>query len=634
MLGSFWKRPSFWAGIVAVAAYWDSKALHGNYVYDDAGSVIKNPVVTGDQPWTEALRRDFWGQPMMEAASHKSFRPITTLTLRFNYAFARQQDPEAKHPPTFSFHVVNILLHGLVTALITESTYFVLPDNGVLSPLIVGFTFGLHPVHAEVVSNITSRGEILMSLFFCLAFLSYASTVTAKSPSVIRQIFGIYLVPWLGMTLSLFSKEQGATTLITLVAWDFLMHHGNLMRYIKQIREKDTQQQAIKFFFRTVVLAVQTLAVVVWRYLLNGETTPDFIEAQNPAGFASDRFTRAFSVTWVYLLYLRDALYPFYLSPDWSGVSIDLIKSLSDPRSILVLTFWYSCVASFWSLMVGMGSPPTSSPKSSASRNYWASDTLLRQVNMAVWAFAFFPFLLSSNILVVIGLMKADRVIYLPLFGFCLLEAIFLHHFALKGTEKETSTLMSPRPHKYWLVHVLVMAQLLIYSGKTHERNLAWSDSLQLWGTAYAINSKSYHTMYNYGYELSIKQKYIEAESVMRPIGDARVDGPSNTFVYAMVLFNLNRCDIADDLLDIAFEVIDERRREGGVRNTENHLGRSESNLLVARAHCIDDMYERARTMYAAVQADPTNEYAIGLATQVAERLKEYEKVQKMLQRQ
>ena len=85
--------------------------------------------------------------------------------------------------------------------------------------------------------------------------------------------------------------------------------------------------QAIRFVVRTIVLAIQTVLVVLWRYILNGETSPDFIYDQNPAGFAEDRFTRTFSIPWVYCLYIRDAIYPFYLSPDWSGLSIDLIMN-------------------------------------------------------------------------------------------------------------------------------------------------------------------------------------------------------------------------------------------------------------------------------------------------------------------
>lgn len=54
-------RPSLWAGIVCLVAYWDDKALHGSYVYDDAGSLKNNVVVKGEVPWTEAWTRDFWG---------------------------------------------------------------------------------------------------------------------------------------------------------------------------------------------------------------------------------------------------------------------------------------------------------------------------------------------------------------------------------------------------------------------------------------------------------------------------------------------------------------------------------------------------------------------------------------------
>ena len=598
-------------------AYWDNRALNGAWVYDDAGSVIKNVVVNDMVNWKEAFTRDFWGVEMKEAQSHKSFRPLTTLTLKLNYLYGQkyrdtpvdEKDSNTKHPPTYSFHFVNVLLHGVVTGLITESTYFILRDD-IISQLIVGFLFGLHPVHAEVVSNITSRGELLMSMFFCIAFLSYASNISKKG---FLPIIGVYVVPWICMTLSLFSKEQGATTLISLVLYDFLLNHGNAVALVKKIMAYDSQAWA--FTLRTLVLAIQTISVCIWRYILNGETSPDFIEAQNPAGFAKDRFTRAFSVSWVYCLYIRDALYPYFLCPDWSGLSIDLIEDLSDPRALAVVCLWYFAATSFWSLVVGGN-----------KNSNILDERTLRKVNMAVWAFIFSPFLLSSNILVVVGLMKADRVIYLPLFGFCLLEAIALSKL-LRGTKWMYPGFDTPRNQRFWAAHFFLMGQLIIFSGKTHERNIAWSDPLRLWESSYFVNNRSHHTMYNYGYELSIRQRYEEAEAVLRPIGDPRVEGPSNTFVYTMVLFNLKRCDEANRLLDDAFEIIDEKRRAGGVRDTASSLGRTESNLLVARAHCTEDFRTRGSILYEAVQADPSNEYAIGLATQFMEQMEKYEQL-------
>jgi hypothetical protein len=676
MVLSVLKSPSLWTAIIAMVAYLDPRALHGTFVYDDAGSVVKNVVVNGSVDWREAFERDFWGVDMKEAQSHKSFRPITTLSFKLNYLWAERQPREGdKNPPTLSFHVINILLHGLVTAMVTRAAYYILASddkknvhnqNVVLLQIIVGLLFGLHPVHAEVVSNITSRGEMLMSVFFLSAFLSYAKTrqdylhsqyklhpLSSQRQSLFRRIWGIYIWPWMCMTLSLFSKEQGATTLISLVVWDFCKYHGNVKQLLQSLttttnekdnpselqkRQQRSRNEAWRFLLRTFILALQTLMVVAWRYVLNGETSPDFIEAQNPAGFAKDRFTRAFSVTWVYCLYIRDALWPYYLCPDWSGLSIDLIDNIKDPRAMAVVALWYVSAQSLWTMVVGVQFPAAEKPPitkevtginkktksrpGSVPKDWWWNELTLNQMNIAIWGFTFSPFLLSSNILVVVGLMKADRVIYLPLFGFCLLEAILLGKF-LRGAVTMRTAVENMWELQFWAAYFFLLFQLFIFSGRTHERNVAWSDSLLLWEKAYAINPKSHHTMYNYGYELSLKQRYSEAEEVLRKIGDPRVDSPSNTFVYAMVLFNLHRCNRAAELIEDAFQVIREKRIEGGPRNTDSHLNRIESNLLVAKAHCTDDLQERGKVLYRSVEVDPTNEYAIGLATEFMKRLEQ-----------
>ena len=704
MMKSLLKYPWFWTALLAYLSYFDLRSLNGGWVYDDAGSVVKNVVVNGMVDWKEAFTRDYWGTEMKLSQSHKSFRPITTLTLKANYVLGQRIEKYQKGitddadesrkpelPPSWSFRAVNFLLHGIVTGLITKASSHIFASGDVVSQLVGGSLFAIHPVHAEVVSNVTSRGELLMSIFFLLAFLSFAGTrkacyqrakVLYTGPSILQQqqqqqsflfqrLLGIYLVPWLCMTLSMFSKEQGVTTLISLVGWDFLKYHGNLLEvkrklFVKIQEEKtnestqdekeddsgeekeakpiDTSNDIAKweraetqqFVIRTIILAVQTLIVAGWRYILNGETSPDFIEAQNPAGFAKDRFTRAFSITWVYCLYIRDLLYPYYLSPDWSGHSIDLVTNLKDPRAMVVLALWYFAAQSFWSMIVGADTNTSSKKKkrskassnlSNAHNSFW-NETTLRQINMSVWAFTFVPFLLSSNILVVVGLMKGDRVIYLPSFGFCLLEAILLSKFR-KGAVAMRPAFERRKEQLYWGGYFLLVFQMIILSGKNHERNIAWSNSLRLWEAAYAVNPRSHHTMYNYGYELSIKQRFVESEAVMRPIGSARVDGPTNTFVYTMVLYNLHQCDRANVLLDEAFEVIEEKRREGGTRNTESNLGRSESNLLVAKAHCTDDPAEKGRTLYKAVEADQTNEYAVNIATAYMQKIQAIEEMQK-----
>ena len=316
---TLWRRPLLWIpAILAIAAYWDPVALRGPFVYDDVASINNNPVVKAEVPWTEALTRDFWGTPMSEPQSHKSYRPITTLTLRLNYIWAMVSGAGSRGEGTYSFHAFNIILHGINTGLVTEAAAIVFGEEYLIPPLTAGIIFGIHPVHAEAVSNITGRGELLMAFFYVLAFLSYANNIpeeqaknshqsmhadkvqakkgkkgakggnkesksqtTNNSKPTINAVGGfrslvcIYVLPCLFMSLSMFSKEQGATTLCTVVAFDFLKNHSSVQQFIARLKDGDAYSGA--FLKRTSILAIETLALVWIRWMLNGESSPDFV---------------------------------------------------------------------------------------------------------------------------------------------------------------------------------------------------------------------------------------------------------------------------------------------------------------------------------------------------------------------
>ena len=228
--------------------------------------------------------------------------------------------------------------------------------------------------------------------------------------------------------------------------------------------------------------------------------------------------------------------------------------------------------------------------------------------------------------------LSVGTVIYLPLLGFAMLEALLFQTVFGQLPQVPANNTPSLRsrlsvPPKYSAGLVLVLLQLLCFSVKLHERNVAWSDQLRLWLSAYQVNSRSHHTIYNAGYELSLKKRFAEAEQILRPIGSPRVEGPSNTFVYAMVLFNLGLCDVAQPLIDDAMVVIEEKRRTGGPRNTESSLARVKSNMLVAQAYCMPDLTQSGKIMYDAVKADPSNQYAVDQALQVVRRLEAIGKI-------
>lgn len=65
---------------IAIASY--VNGLCGEFVHDDIPAVVRNKDVLALNPITDVFKNDFWGTPMADINSHKSYRPLTTLTFR------------------------------------------------------------------------------------------------------------------------------------------------------------------------------------------------------------------------------------------------------------------------------------------------------------------------------------------------------------------------------------------------------------------------------------------------------------------------------------------------------------------------------------------------------------------------
>ena len=73
-------------------------------------AVYGNPIVRGSSPFRDLWTHDFWGRlPVKDTKSMKSYRPLTTLTFRLEWAW-RGDDANG-------FHTTNVLLHALVSAI-------------------------------------------------------------------------------------------------------------------------------------------------------------------------------------------------------------------------------------------------------------------------------------------------------------------------------------------------------------------------------------------------------------------------------------------------------------------------------------------------------------------------------------
>lgn len=134
--------------------------LQGEFVFDDMYAVVQNPDVYSSQPWTALFQHDFWGFPMESEKSHKSYRPLTTLTFRWQMIYAN--DGADLVQTANAMHKVNVLLHGLNSGLLV--ILFNLLGFSVLESFIASLLFACQPVHVEAVASLVGRSELLAAL--------------------------------------------------------------------------------------------------------------------------------------------------------------------------------------------------------------------------------------------------------------------------------------------------------------------------------------------------------------------------------------------------------------------------------------------------------------------------------------
>ena len=68
-------------GVISVLCYFNS--LKGDFVHDDLVAIVRNPDITGGSLFGELWIHDFWGKNITDNKSHKSYRPLTTITFRY-----------------------------------------------------------------------------------------------------------------------------------------------------------------------------------------------------------------------------------------------------------------------------------------------------------------------------------------------------------------------------------------------------------------------------------------------------------------------------------------------------------------------------------------------------------------------
>lgn len=170
--------------------------LTGEFILDDGPLVKKNTFITEVHPFFSYLLKE-------DGQGTGYYRPLINLSYFIDYKIWGMNAP--------GFRITNLILHILSCfALFNLLTLLVHERTAVLCVTII---FALHPVNTEAVSWVTSRNNLLVTLFGLVSFYSYFKAYE-------KDRLCWYIVSFLFFGAALLSKEFG----IMLLPIYFLYH--------------------------------------------------------------------------------------------------------------------------------------------------------------------------------------------------------------------------------------------------------------------------------------------------------------------------------------------------------------------------------------------------------------------------
>eukprot|EP00401_Gymnodinium_catenatum_P025607 CAMPEP_0117460330 /NCGR_PEP_ID=MMETSP0784-20121206/1947_1 /TAXON_ID=39447 /ORGANISM="" /LENGTH=806 /DNA_ID=CAMNT_0005253989 /DNA_START=1 /DNA_END=2418 /DNA_ORIENTATION=+ len=391
----------------------------GGFLMDDSVGIERNPNVVGAElSLAEFLRRDFWGLPMHGSGwTNKSFRPLTTLTYRWNYLLHGLKSS--------GFHITNVLLHVLASIAVGRTAVTSLGLPGSWAALAAAF-FGVHPVHTENVLYLVGRADILAAIFGLAALNVYSSNyfdVQSLQAAPARLLRGVDQVRERGVLCGLLFHVLGLFPPVLLIIASGLCKETGFMLYALPtgmeildhlaVRAEASHAVPAKLNRRTrlrcCVWAVATLLVFVARYRHTGGTKLDMSPQDNPISFETSWSVRALSYSYLHGIYAKLLCWPRFLCYDYSMDAIPAVRGLRDCRLLLPLAAYSGTAAAVTAAL-------------RASRRH-------KRAALFSLALMIIPFVPASNVFFPVGTVIGERLMYIPSAGFCLAVVVGLHGY-------------------------------------------------------------------------------------------------------------------------------------------------------------------------------------------------------------
>jgi tetratricopeptide (TPR) repeat protein len=414
---------------LATLAY--ANTLPNRPVLDDGWAIFDNPLVRDPSRMAEAFRAP-WGGGAAPPTVAGLWRPLTTVSFALNHA--------AGGRAVWGYHLANVLLHALAAlalwALARRLVRAVDPARAEAAGLVAGGLFAVHPVHVEAVAGLVGRAEILSALGVLGALLALATPAWGwrRLPAAA-----------LALALGLLSKENAAVAPGLLVLAGLAAPRAFGLPERPGLRAPSARRAAAILAGLALLLGAVVLAYVLVRPI-------PLVLPEEARWFAGvPRRNVLLTMTRVLAEYLRLLVWPHPLGLDFHYATRFPVADALGVGGALATAAWLAALLlGAWLLVrrpvAGLG---------------------------ALWIFlALLPVL---NLIAPVGVLMAERLLYLPSAGFCLAAGDLLAAFLAPSSA-------DPRARRVatWVLAGLTLA-LAALAARTVARNADWRDGIALW---------------------------------------------------------------------------------------------------------------------------------------------------------
>ncbi|XP_025922334.1 transmembrane and TPR repeat-containing protein 4 isoform X3 [Apteryx rowi] len=477
---SWFLLPPYWAKMVVglISLLCFVNSYDGDFVFDDSEAIINNKDLRAETPLGDLWHHDFWGSKLSSNTSHKSYRPLTVLTFRINYLFAGGFYP-------VGFHVINIILHCTISVLMVD----------VFSILLGGLQFSNKGRRL----NLTPKTSLLAALLFAVhpVHTECVAGIVGRADLLCALFF---LLSFLGYCKAFREHKDG--------------HHFSLFWVLVSVL-----LGAVAMLCKEQGITVLGLNAVFDALVINKLNVLEFVQKL----LHKDKSLEAINYNYYYSLNAWLLLCPWWLCFDWSMGCIPLIKSVSDWRIIALAALWFCLIGLICQALC-------------------SEDSHKRRILTLGLGFLIIPFLPASNLFFRVGFVVAERVIYLPSIGYCIL---FTYGFSL----------LSKKAKKKKILAAAVLGLLLINVMRSALRSSQWRSEEQLFRSALSVCPLNAKVHYNVGKNLADKGNQSAAIKYYR---EAVRLNPK--YVHAMnnlgnILKERNELQEAEELLSLAVQI-------------------------------------------------------------------------------